>query len=1353
MNFARLTTFSIVICAAGIAALLAMTVRSSQQMNTHEAAVEELQNLEQRIQDFSEAGDIILVLGTDSSLWQSYTAEALALTGKLEELGQRHPDARKAAHRLQVFIESIGSVLNVPAAESRLSDQPTEIQALDMPTRSRIVLQQALSQSIALSAALKDALYERNQAMMREMSWIFGMLSAAAVLFGVLCVAAFAVIHRRFTVPLRGLTETLQSLRAGNQNARAPMSKNPAVSTLARTLNRLIDEQQAADRRIQQRQRKLKHALSRLRTTRDSLLRAQRTGNVGSWDFDHKSDRLEWSDQALEILGVASDELGPTLDDFMQRVHPDDRDRLRRKRAEWMEQGGEFELEYRVVRPDGEVRWLYARAEHLKKPDGAVAFSTGTLHDITDRRRKETTIGQLQQLLEGTEDLCAILDSEYRYQWVNQAYAENVGSTKEAVHQRSAEEILGKGHMDRLGTRFEQCLAGEPQRFETQREFPGLGTRQILVRYYPIDIRGEKERQIGAVITDITDIVQTKAQLARQTQLLAIAGRAASFGGWSIDVQEGSVAWSDVTAEIHAMPHGYSPSMDEAISFYAPEYRDRMREAFTACAEHGQPYDEELQIINGDAQRRWVRTVGEAVRGDDGTIVKVQGAFQDITERKSLEFESQQLSGRMVTMLEAITDGFIAFDKDWRYVFVNDESTRMIGKSREALLGTTLWSQFPGLAGTESEAAVLKAKNEGRPAHAEEFFEPLNAWFDMRAYPWEDGVAVFFRDVTGQHEMMAQLRAQHVELQKSRDELDALLVTRRALINSLPAHIALLDDEGNVIDVNEQWRHYGEQNDNDDPAFGVGMNYLTVCEKTRGECGEGAGEVADGLRDVLAGNRESFALEYPCHSPDEQRWFRVMFNRLMKDKSVPGGAVAMHVDVTKRKLAELQLERLAYEDPLTGLFSRNGFTRELRARLQDSGWPENGLVVMLDVVNQRDINDAHGYAVGDRLLFELGRRLRAYAGETGLAGRAGGDEFVVYLDSGAGPMLEETLQNLKRGLEESFDLDGLIIRIEAWIGFTEFDQRQRDPDDLVREAEMALFENRSESGAQFNWVGYTAELEERTHMRVQLTEELRNALDAEEFEVHFQPKVNLADGSMISAEALLRWRHPERGLQPPGLFIPIAEQSQLIGPIGDWVLRDACRQLRDWRAAGLDIVRVSVNVSLVQFALDGFPAKVSSALEDFGIPPSDLALEITESVFQRHSEKLIAQIRELHEMGVRLSLDDFGTGYSSLLYLQRYPFDEIKIDRAFVSRILDDDYSRNIVRTVMDVASALNAEVVAEGIESRDIAEALLELGCNIAQGYYYSMPLEAEDFRWLLEKQSPLPLGMNTNNNAKNSD
>jgi len=1340
VNLYRLSLISIAACLVGLVALLAMTVHSARQMDARQNAIADLLALGERIDAVSAASDSLLLLGADPGLWQGYLAETQSLREELERLGDVHPDARKAAHRMRTMTEAVDAALAGIDAEP--GGPGRALEPLDMPMRARIIMQQVANQGIALDTALDDAVDERQRSIAREARWIGATLAGSALLFGALCVVAFGLIHRRMALPARSLVSTLERIRAGDTRARAAVTGNDELSRLAETLNTLLDERQAADARLRERQRRLETALSELESTRDRLVRAQSVGRIGSWEVDLADQRLHWSDQVYEIFGIAPEDFEGTEEAFLTLVHPDDREALLRQRGEWLERGGDLDIEHRIVRPDGNVRWVRERARVIAGPDGTPTNTTGTVQDMTEQRAQQARIGELQKLVEGSEDLCGIVDDAYRYRWVNQAYLDRYGLSREEIEGRLMEEVLGEAYFRSVvKPRVDRCLAGEAQRFETERTFPEGDTRKLLARYYPIDVPGAAHRRAGAVITDVTSIRKAEAEVAHQARLLELAGRAARFGGWSVDLEDDTCTWSDVTAEIHGMPHGYSPTVDEGIGFYAPEYRDRIRERFTACAEHGQPYDEELQIIDADGRRRWVRTVGEPVRDGQGNIIKVQGAFQDITESRQLKVESERLANRLAAMLGSITDGFVAFGEDWRYVYVNAEGARMLGRTEQDLLGASLWAQFPELAGTTIEDALRRAMEARESASAEEYFEPLDTWFEMRAYPWQEGIAVFFRDVTERHRMVETLKRQEADLRRSRDALDAALATRQALINSLPAHIALLDREANIIDVNRQWRHYGASNDNTDPGFGISSNYIAICEAATGECSDGAGEVAAGLREVLAGQREVFTLEYPCHSPEAQRWFRVMFNRLAADPKVSGGAVAMHVDVTERKLAEQQLEKLAYEDPVTGLLSRGGFARRLRARLDEAGWPTDDIVAMVDVVNQRDINDAHGYATGDRLLTALGRRIRDRCSENGLAARAGGDEFIVVLAPASGQTAEDVLGELRRIIRQPFELDGVVIEAEFWMGFTQFGARRREPEDLIREAELALFENRKRATSQQPWLGFTPALDEQTRQRIRLTGELRDALEADQFELHFQPKVDLADGRLIAAEALLRWHHPERGLQPPGLFIPIAEQSQLIGPIGDWTLRDACRQLSEWRAAGLEGVHVSVNVSLVQFTLGNFPAKVRAALDDFGIPPSALTLEITESVFERQSDELLADIRALHELGVGLSLDDFGTGYSSLIYLQRYPFDEIKIDRAFVSRLLEDDYSRNIVRSVIDVAEALEAKVVAEGIEAADISAALLAMGCQIGQGFYYSVPLEAEDFRWLLEKRSNLPL------------
>lgn len=596
------------------------------------------------------------------------------------------------------------------------------------------------------------------------------------------------------------------------------------------------------------------------------------------------------------------------------------------------------------------------------------------------------------------------------------------------------------------------------------------------------------------------------------------------------------------------------------------------------------------------------------------------------------------------------------------------------------------------------------------------------------------------------NDMLELLSAQENSLRASRDELTQTLEVRQALINSLPAHIALLDREGNIVDVNNEWRRFGRENaysGGDD--FGIGRNYPGICDAAMGGYSREAAEVGRGVREVIAGRRDLFTLEYPCHGPDEPRWFRVMINSIARapEGERELGAVVMHVDITERKLAEEELNRLAYEDPLTGLYSRNGLIAEVETELRYGGWPSNAMLIMLDLVRVRDINESFGFAVGDQLITAVGRRLESVSDDPApLVGRAGGDEFLVYLlarDEDEAARLRAHLDDL---VHQEFVLDDKELRVTARFGYTRLGETTRSIESLIREAEIALY-GVVEEGGTSRWASYTEARDQENRNRVGVAAELRTALERDEFRLYFQPKVALDDGAVIGAEALIRWQHPERGLQPPGLFIPIAEQSQLIGPIGDWALDEACRSLRSWQDEGLAVQRLSVNVSLVQFALGNFADTVRGALERHGIDPGLLTLEITESVFEHESGELLQQLSAIHELGVQLSLDDFGTGYSSLRYLQRYPFNEIKVDKSFVFDMLNDPYSSEVVNTVLGIAGALEASTVAEGIEDASTAAALWTAGCFVGQGFYYSKPLNPEAFYQLMKDGSRLPLAV----------
>lgn len=1197
MKLVQLSIASIIGCLLGLVILVGITLHSVGEVPAKQEQVAELLALQARINNFSVASDSLLLFGADSGLLAAYRREGEALRLRLQQVGADSAVGRQTAQRVEQLLDTVTAEIE-RGDDTDATTPTTGHGALDLPARSRIVMNHVAGLGDALDSALDALLRERQRTIAREVVWIGATLAGAALLFGALSVIAFMLIHRRVAAPARALAHTLNAIRAGDPDARALVRGADELADLATTLNRMLDERQALDARL--------------------------------------------------------------------REH---NERLR----------------------------------------------------------------QFHDLLEGSEDLCGIADADYRYLWVNQAYMERYGLEREEIERRTMPEVLGADYFEQtVKPRLDRCLAGEVQRYETERDYPGLGRRKLLVRYYPIDVPGKPERRAGAVITDVTEIREAEGELARQAGLLEMAGRIARFGGWFTDLENIRVEWSNVVAELHSMPHGYSPCLDESIGFYAPEDRERIRARFTACAEQGVPFDEELQIIDADGLRLWVRVLGEPVRDEHGRIVRVQGAFQNVTGRRERERELRKLAH----IIDQSPVAVAVTDLEGHIEYVNPAFEGSSGYPREELLGDT-----PNVVYRELRETITS----GRPWTGELQNRRKDGslhWEYMAISPLTDERGETINYVQIKQDITALKEAEQ-ELLRSRNVLASLLESRKALIDSLPAHIALLDAEGTIIDVNEQWRHFGEKNAYSGDDFGLGVNYIHLCENAGGDCADEAAEVAAGLRAVLAGNQVVFALEYPCHSPEQFRWFRVTANRLVPtDEDVAHhGAVVMHVDITERKLAEQELDRIAFEDPLTGLYSRNGFALQVQQRIDRDGWQAPGAVVMVDIVGQGDVNDAYGYEGGDGLLVELGRRLREQAGEQGCAGRIGGDEFTLFLLSDPGEALEARLGRLVKSLSAPFQLNAVEIEISTRLGYTRLGKHRRPVQDLLREAEQALFRHRRESSVP--WVAYNTRFHEESQQRIELGRELRRALKKDQFELHFQPKVDLATGMLVACEALLRWNHPERGLIPPDVFIPVAEQSQVIAPIGDWVLRRACRHLRDWRDAGLEPVRVAVavNVSLVQFQRGDFASRVRGILDEFGVAPPELALEITESVFERESDSLLNQMRALHDMGVRLSLDDFGTGYSSLLYLQRYPFDEIKIDRGFVSRLLDDTFSRNIVETVMVLARALDAEVVAEGIESAAVGGALLAMGCRFGQGFFYSMPLEAEPFRWLLEQRSSLPL------------
>lgn len=447
--------------------------------------------------------------------------------------------------------------------------------------------------------------------------------------------------------------------------------------------------------------------------------------------------------------------------------------------------------------------------------------------------------------------------------------------------------------------------------------------------------------------------------------------------------------------------------------------------------------------------------------------------------------------------------------------------------------------------------------------------------------------------------------------------------------------------------------------------------------------------------------------------------------------------IAAFSDTTELKHALEEVERAAYQDRLTGLLSSEGFALLLDERLKEKDLHPASPVVVIDIKALSGINNTQGYDVGDEVLREVARRLTAEIGEHGLIARTGGDEFTLLAPLESKRTLNQLRNCMAAVFDVPFKIKKISFNVEASFGYARIRSSAGNARKLMTDAALAM--HQSQHSPVLTWTQYTKALEQKTRETVSMTTDLRHAIEADQLELYYQPQNELSTGRIASAEALLRWHHPQAGLISPGKFIPLAEQSQLIGPIGDWVLHRACRDLRAWLDAGLPVTPVSINLSLIQFQLGSIPAIIRKALTDYNLPPEVLTVEITESVFAQHSQTLKRDLEALSAMGVRLSLDDFGTGYSSLAHLNDYLFDEIKIDISFISKLDEEPYSQSIVKAVIVIAAAIGADVIAEGVERTSQIATLQYLGCTKGQGFHYSHAVPESNWRQMLSSQALL--------------
>ncbi len=443
-----------------------------------------------------------------------------------------------------------------------------------------------------------------------------------------------------------------------------------------------------------------------------------------------------------------------------------------------------------------------------------------------------------------------------------------------------------------------------------------------------------------------------------------------------------------------------------------------------------------------------------------------------------------------------------------------------------------------------------------------------------------------------------------------------------------------------------------------------------------------------------------------------------------------------HTKLRRDKVAaEKSVRKLANYDELTDLPNRNLFCQQLNRRLAstDNSTP-SGVLLYIDLDRFMRINDSFGYSTGDGLIRQVAARLQACMSRTDLVSRIGQDEFAVFASHIDDPTAVAALaERVMQRFSPAFVQNAQEFFITVSIGVSLNPQHGADAQTLLKNAESAMFAVKKQGRNQFQL--YKQELNHTSSQRLRLENDLRHAIQRNQLFLAYQPIIDMKRRRIVSAEALIRWRHPELGIIPPDSFIPLADETGLIHSIGEWVVHKACEQLRVWQDLGHEGLSVAVNVSAAQFKQDGLVAGIEHILRETGIDAHDLELEITETVAMQSADTTIQTLRRFKNMGISISIDDFGTGYSSLSYLKRFPIDTLKIDRSFVRDISVDSDDAAIVQAINSLGKTLKLRLVAEGVETREQFDYLCQQGCDRMQGYYFSKPVDAAEFLVLLER------------------
>jgi diguanylate cyclase (GGDEF)-like protein/PAS domain S-box-containing protein len=799
-------------------------------------------------------------------------------------------------------------------------------------------------------------------------------------------------------------------------------------------------------------------------------------------------------------------------------------------------------------------------------------------------------------------------------------------------------------------------------------------------------------------------------ELQRSEERMRRAMEGAKIGCWDWDILRDEQVWSDTCKSLLGLGPESVANFQVLMNSIHPDDRKMMEEQINEAIREKRDYSSEFRVVWPDASVHWQSAKGQAFYDETGRTTRMTGIAMDIDVRRRAEEHLHLQSAA----LEAAANAIVITDSRGTILWVNHAFTTMTGYGQEDVLGKNprllksgeqpashyedLWSTITS--GKVWNGEIVNRRKDGTTYTEEMTITPVrNAGDPANGY-----YIAIKQDITERKKIEEALRQAEEKY--------------RAIFEDAVVGIFRSTPEGRYIDVN--------------PSMARMLGYHSPDELVTSITDISRQVYVDPHRRVelkrLLGE-QGMVKNFECavyRKDGSTMWFSANMRAVFED-GVLVRYEGTNEDITSRKVAEEQVLYLAYYDALTGLPNRTLLQDRLAKALASARRRKDKVAILfLDLDRFKNINDSLGHSVGDLLLQEVAVRLKTWARDQDTVARVGGDEFLIVLNAikevGDAAVAAERLMD---AMTAEFVVQGRSLSVSCSLGISIFPEHGADGETLIKNADAAMYSAKDIGRNNFQF--FTADMNAQAVERLTLESSLRLALEKKEFFLAYQPQMDIDSGRITGLEALLRWQHPELGLVPPDRFIRIAENSGLIMPIGEWVLRTACSQARKWQAEGLVAVPVAVNVSAVQFRQEGFCELIGRVLTETGLAAQYLELELTESLLLSNAHVTFSVLRDLRAMGLKLAIDDFGTGYSSLSYLKHFPVSKLKIDRSFIRDVAVNPDDAAITTAIISMAKSLSLKVIAEGVEDEAQMSFLRAHHCDEIQGYYFSKPLAVD--------------------------